>query len=182
MAIKIRSISDNTGPNVNYQGKTLPADRVAFTPTPTDLTNNPSRLRLYSPTYSLVLPQDTIIFLNGEKELAKTQILDGVVVYERICRKPYEIEFEFTLRTINPNSNGEYVFPQEDMLDLWNNVWLPDSVVTIDNTYLNKLGIQEMIIERITPVTVRGSKNLPVKIVGYENQVGQSLIIQSQGT
>jgi hypothetical protein len=178
MAVFIKSISDSTtNPNVSYQGKNLPADKVVFTPTPTDLTNNPSRVRLYSPSFGLVLPQDTVIYLMGEKGLAMTQILDGPVVYERIFTKPYELEFEFVLRTKDPESPGNYIFPQEDMLTLWNNLWLPDSVVSIDNTYLNKLGIMEMIIETITPVTVRGSKNLPVKIKGYQNVPGQSLII-----
>jgi Domain of unknown function (DUF6046) len=177
MAVIIRSISDSTNTTVQYQGKSLPADKKVFTPIPTDLTNNPSRLRLYSADFGLVLPQDSIIYLSGEKKLAMTEILDGVVVYERILRKPYSLEFEFTLRTMDPNNNGQYIFPQEDLLNLWTNVWLPDSVVNIDNTYLNKLGIQEMIIEEITPVTVRGSKNLPVRIRGYENVPGLSLII-----
>jgi hypothetical protein len=173
MAIFIRQISDTVDPNVPYDGRNLPADQVKYVPPPVDLTNNPSRLLIAG----IQLPQDCVIYITGKKVIAQTQILDGVAVYERILRAPYDLEFEMVLRTPNPNINGSYIFPQDDMLNIWNNVWLKDTVVTIDNTYLNKLVISEMVIEEISPTTIRGSRNLPLRLKGYENIPGLSLIV-----
>jgi len=174
--IVIKNISTpGPNPNVSYNGRNLPAQKVPYNPPVVDQTNNPSRTLING----IQLPLDTMIFLNGEKLIVMNQILDGVVVYERILRKPYELEFEFVLRTQDIYNPGNYVFPQDDMANIWNNVWLPDSVVTVENTYLNKLGIRQMVIHRIRPVTVRGSKNLPVTISGYENTEGLSIIINS---
>lgn len=159
-------------PNVNYEGHTLPADKVTYTRPAKDLTNNPSRTLIGG----YQLPLDCAIYLTGEKVIAQTNILDGVAVFERILRKPYYLEFEMTIRTLNAKGDG-YVFPQEELLSLWTKVWLPDTVQTVENTLLNKLGIQEMVVERVYPTTVRGSKNLPLRITGFENIPGDSLII-----
>ena len=157
-------------PNVNYAGKILPRDKVAFEPIPVDPTNNPSLVTLGGVT----LPNDTAIYLNGKKKLVMTPILDGVVVYERILREPYEIEFEGVIRTQEGNRQ---IFGQNEIDNIWSNVWLPNSVQKLVNTYLNKLGIMEVVIESITPYTVRGSTNIPFRIRAYENVPGQSLII-----
>lgn len=146
--------------------------------TNTNNTNVPSRLLLNG----FQLPNDVVIYLNGKKVLVMDKILDGVSVTERISRDPYEIELEFTMRekSNDPSSNinlTQYIFPQDALDSLWQRVWIPDTVLSIDNTYLNKLGIQEMIIETITPTTIRGSMNIPVRIRGWENVPGQSLIL-----
>ena len=124
----------------------------------------------------LTMPADTAIYLNGQKVLAQSKILDGVSVTERIMRMPYELEFECVLRQTDGNNNN--VFPQDELYNVWSTVWLPDSVLTIQNTYLNKLGIQEMVVESISPTTLRGSKNIPLRIRAYENVPGTSIIIQ----
>jgi hypothetical protein len=156
---------------INYNGRQLPRDRREYTPEPKDLTNNPSLLVIGG----ITLPADTIIYINGSKVLAQSKILDGVAVTERISRNPYELEFECVIR--EQDANGNYIFPQNALNNVWVNVWLPDTVQSINNTYLNKLGIQEMVIDTITPTTIRGSKNIPLRIRGFENVPGQTIII-----
>lgn len=157
--------------NVNYNGKELPRDKKTYTPPPRDMTNNPSRVVIGG----ITLPADTVIYLTGSKVLAQSKILDGVTVVERISREPYELEFECVIRS--QDADGNYIFPQDEVDNIWANIWLPDTVQTIDNTYLNKLGIKEMVIDSITPTTVRGSKNIPLRIRGYENIPGQTIIV-----
>lgn len=156
---------------VNYNGGQFPRDKKEYNPPARDLTNNPSLLTIGG----ITLPPDTIIYLSGSKILAKSQILDGVAVMERINREPYEIEFECVVRA--QDTAGNYIFPQDALDNIWVNVWLPNTVQAIQNTYLNKLGIQEMVIENISPTTVRGSKNIPLRIRGYENVPGQTIIV-----
>jgi hypothetical protein len=157
---------------VIYGGKELPRDEKPYSPPGKDLTNNPSLTVIGG----ITLPADTAIYLNGKKTLAISKILDGVSVVERISREPYEIEFECVLRQASPD-NTIYIFPQEELDNVWSNVWLPDSVQKVQNTYLNKLGVQEIIIDTITPTTIRGSKNIPLRIHAYENVPGQTLIV-----
>jgi len=158
-------------PNVNYAGATLPPDRVVYTPPLKDLTNNPSRIVVGG----ILLPQDCAIYLDGQKQLVRSNILDGVSVFERILRDPYKIEFEMIVREKLPN--GDYIFPQKEFYDIWSKVWLPNSVLVVENTYLNNLGIQQVIVESVSPTTVRGSTNLPLRLISWENVPGQSLII-----
>jgi hypothetical protein len=143
-----------------------------------DPTNNPSRVLISG----YQLPLDTVTYISGKKVLAIDKILDGVSVVERIAREPYELEFECVLR--EKNADGQinsdytfYIFPQQALDDIWQKIWLQDTVQQIENTYLNKLGISEMIIESITPTTYRGSKNIGLRIKGFENIPGQTLII-----
>jgi hypothetical protein len=156
--------------SVSYGGKEFPRDEKPFSPPTKDLTNNPSLVVIGGTT----LPPDTAIYLNGKKVLATSKILDGVSVVERILREPYEIEFECVVRA---QQAGDYIFPQDALDNIWSNVWLPDTVQKIQNTYLNKLGVQEIIIESVSPTTVRGSKNIPLRIRAYENVPGQTLLI-----
>lgn len=156
---------------VNYNGKQFPRDKKAYQPPVTDLTNYPSLLIIGNVT----MPADTAIYLSGQKVLAQSKILDGVSVIERISREPYELEFECVIRA--QDESGNYIFPQDALDNIWTNIWVPDTVQTIQNTYLNKLGIQEMVIDTITPTTVRGSKNIPLRIRGYENVPGQTIIV-----
>jgi len=143
-----------------------------------DPTNNPSILVIGA----ITLPQDVIIFINGKKVLVHDKILDGVSIIERISRDPYEIEFECTLRQANEigqvNSDlTTYIFPQKQWNLIWQKMWLPDTVQTVDNTYLNGLGISQIIIENITPMPKRGNKDIELRIKAYENVPGQTLII-----
>lgn len=169
-------------PNVQYAGKILPQDALPYIPPTVDQTNNPSLINIGG----IYLPQDTEIYLNGRKVLAESQIIDGVSVFEHILRKPYEIEFNVVVResTAIPGSNFDpfvsptsNAFPQSQLNYLWYNIWTPNTVNTITNTYLNGLGIQEIIISDISPATVRGSKNIPLRIRAFENQPGLSIII-----
>ena len=115
------------------------------------------------------LPGDVAIYLNGEKIISESQILDGAVVFEHIARKPYDIEFEMVLRTKQGN---DYIFPQAYIQKIWADLWMIDGVISIQNTYLNGLGISQMVIFTIEPTTVRGSTNMPLRIKGKENQPG----------
>lgn len=211
MALIIRDPTDNS--QVNYAGKTLPQDKVAIktpvqdpnvpyngktlaadavTPVPfSDPLNTPGTTILSNGTQQITLPPDTIIMLAGKKIIAKTNILDGVSVFERIMRDPYQIDFEgvFRMQDINgtrynnttppagTTGTPNNIWPQEYLNDVWNYVWLPNTILTIKNSYLNGLGIQQIIIEEISPSTIRGSKNIPYKIKAWENVPGQSLII-----
>lgn len=136
-----------------------------------DPKNNPSEVIINNVT----LPADTIIILNGEKVIAESKILDGVAVFERVSRKPFEINFEFTIRQQNfeistlLNHPDKYIFPQDKIEYYMQNVFLPDSVATLKNTFLNGLGITEIILKPITLTTIRGSTNVLGSLKAFEN-------------
>lgn len=165
-------------PNVNYAGSTLPQDKVAPTPTAVDPTNNPSLINIGGN----VLPPDTEVRISGEKILAESQIIDGVSVFEHIARKPYEIEFMVVVREVgaigtNPVPGAVWPFPQVELNEIWQTIWVPNTVQTIQNTLINGLGILEIIIKSIAPATRLGSKNIYARIKAYENQPGQTIIL-----
>lgn len=162
---------------IRYNGHELPKDKVKYVAPVKDYSNYPS-LTIIGLTLAegVKLPSDCAIYINGKKTIAQSKILDGVAVFERILRDPYEIEFEFVLRT-KADTGGEYIFPQKAIETVWKNIFLPDSVLKIQNTYLNGLGVTEIVVESITPTTVRGSKNMPVRIKCFENIEGSSIII-----
>ena len=120
-----------------------------------DSTNKPSLVMIGG----ITLPVDTTISLNGEKIIAESKILDGASVFERISRKPYEIEFNFTIREQDPITN-KYIFPQKTSYELTSDVWELDQVVLLTNTWLNKKGISNIIIKSFTEVNVRGNTNI----------------------
>lgn len=173
--------------NVQYNGNSYPRDKVKYIAQRPDPTNQPSITIIGG----IQLPPDTLILVNCEKIITKDTILDGVVVFEHIARHPYEIEFDIVIReqgAINGFDTGGTVsefnimgaFPQQAINKIWDQVWKPDSVQKVTNTYLHGLGISEIVIESVRAATVRGSKNIPVKIRAYENIPGQSLIITNQ--
>jgi hypothetical protein len=146
----------------------------------------------------ILLPLDVQFSINGNKIIAESQILDGVAVFERITRKPYEIDFDFTMRSQTPQitkSNisiagfaipqmkvNRWSFPLNETSDMFQNVWALDKVIKVENTLLNKLGIQQVIIADIQITTIRGSVDVPIKIKTKEdfystNSVGTTLII-----
>jgi len=113
------------------------------------------------------LPSDVLVSLNGEKIIAESKILDGVSVFERICRKPFELNFDFNLRALN--ILNQYVFPNEDAYNIITDVWTPDQVVNCQNTFLNKIGINDIVIKNITFVPIRGNTTLPCTLKCLEN-------------
>ena len=61
-----------------------------FNKQPFNAQNNPKLVILNG----YQLPWDTVISIDNEKEIAVSQILDGVAVFERILRKPAEINID----------------------------------------------------------------------------------------
>lgn len=155
-------------PNVPYGGKILPAQATPKIDPIISPTNNPSLIKIGSTT----LPASTNISLSGEKILAESQIIDGVSVYEHISRKAYEIEFKIMIYDASNNP----VFPQSFITDIWDNVWINNTVQTVKNTYLNGLHIKEIIVRSIKPQPRLGSKIVDMVIKAVENQPGQTII------
>lgn len=171
-------------PNVNYNGSTFPRDKITYAPPEIDETNDPSVLLIGG----LFLPADTMVYIDGLKTNARSQILDGVEVTEHINRKATNIEFDIVIREYgalasqfgnNPQGIGKLsrAFPQDQLVEFWDTVWLPNTVHKVQHTLLNKLGLLEIIIDNVNVTTVRGSKNIPIRLTAYENVPGQSLII-----
>lgn len=142
-----------------------------------DPSNNPSVVILNKVT----LPVDVIIGIDGDKVIAESKILDGVVVFERISRKPFEINFEFTCR--EKDVAGNYIFPQSTIEILIDSVWRPDQVIPVVNTYLNNsLNVFWVVIKPITFTTIRGNTNVIASIKCTESpdnnaNYGTTLII-----
>jgi Domain of unknown function (DUF6046) len=126
------------------------------------------------------LPIDVIIGLDGDKVIAESKILDGVAVFERICRKPYEINFEFNCR--DQDSTGKYIFPQRIVQELVDDVWKPDQVIPIINSFINSLKIFNVVLQPISFTTIRGNTNIICTIKAKESpddniNFGTTLII-----
>lgn len=154
------------------------------------------------------LPWDTVISIDNEKEIAISQILDGVAVFERILRKPAEIKIECSaaelLNNLQPTfmqkiatggavsiqdqtPNGDIVtlrdqwtnppwveFPQWQMRFMYENMFLPNKVQDIISTQLNDIGINQVIVKKISMMPKIGSKVVNVIFQCYENFVGTS--------
>jgi len=139
-----------------------------------------------------ILPFDTVIAINGTKVIAESKILDGVSVYERILRNPYQIDFTFTLRENKAQTNyndwtasgtvaRDFVFPQKVLENFFTNVWKRNAVISVTNTLLGGLGITQIVIKDFNIDTVQGSTNLPCRLSCAENFVpvnalGETLI------
>lgn len=162
-------------PNVYYAGSELPAQRVTPIGLITDLSNNPSSIALGVNGVYITLPASTQIILKGEKIIAESQILDGVSVFEHVSRKPYEIDFDVLIW----NSSMNAPFPQDVINNIWNNLWVPNTILQLVNTYLNGLGVLQVIVKSINPTPKLGSTSVVLKLKLYENQVGQSIIMSS---
>lgn len=187
-----------TNPDVNYAAKVLPQDTVKYIPIPTDQTNQPSLVVLGNlgtvaspfgaytvtspppvtgaslPNGGVVLPADVVLRGDVEKVLAQTVIVDGVSVTEHIRRKPWNLEMEFTIRA---KDNNQWIFGQVFLDALYQNILVPETVIFVQNTVLNKLGITQMVIEKMSFETVRGSINIPMVFRFIESVPGQSLIV-----
>lgn len=160
-------------PDVFYHGSELPAQAKTPVPYTPDLSNNPSAIVIGN----VFLPSSTQINLKGEKVIAESQIIDGVSVFEHISRKPYEIDFDITIWQGDNSDRASTAFPQQQLNNIWTDLWTPNTVQTLNNTYLNGLGIQQIIIKSIGPQPRLGSTVLIIRIRAYENQVGQTIIL-----
>lgn len=160
-----------------YNGHWYPREGKDVVKVDPDLTNNPSKIFFTvkngdNPPKKIELPKNTTISIDGNKVIAESKILDGVAVFERISRDPYVIDFEFKLRELTQGL--EDVFPQQYIDQYFNDLYLSDSVVKINNTMLNNLGILELVIEKISASTILGSNNAPIRITAKENYTGSS--------
>lgn len=160
-------------PNVNYGGKVLPQQSVTPQPYVVDQSNNPSAIAIGG----IFLPATTQIILRGEKTIAESQIIDGVSVFEHISRKPYEIDFDIKIWQQDNSNLASTTFPQQQVNNIWNDIWSPNTVQILNNTYLNGLGVQQIIIKSISPMPQLGSTILTIRIKAFENQIGQTIII-----
>lgn len=159
----------------------MPSDKSPINIFPIDLANNPKRIVLNG----FELPQDSVIRWDAEKVIAESQILDGVSVYERIARKPYVIDLYCTFRQKNDSTIAgapQYLFPQDLIDEFIKQAWVPNQLLTIENTLLNSIGITEVVFIKHSVDTIRGSLNVPVTINLKENYTptgtqGQTLII-----
>lgn len=188
-----------TSPDVAYDGKIFPRDGKQFVPLALDQSNLPSLVILGTSTAvgqmnldgappvtglsfstgsnsstGVVLPADVKLSAEVQKIIAETTILDGVPVTEHIRRGPVQIEFEFTIRA---KSGQDYIFGQDFLDALFTNIIYPDTIIYVQNTALNKIGISQLICRHGAFDTVRGNINIPMTIKFIENVVGQSLII-----
>ena len=157
--------------------------------------NNPKIVQIFyalpDKTKYVELPHDVMITLDGEKNIVESKILDGVAVFERIQRQPHQIDFKFVCRqvlednrdiTVSGIRSPNYVFAQDMLTNIWENIFMIDSVVGVTNTMLNKLQITELVIKKIFVDTKNGSTNIDVRIQCSENYtpndtMGQTLII-----
>lgn len=166
---------------ISYDGKTFRQIPARAVPTVPDGTNDPS----YITIGGIQLSGNVIIPVKNEKVIAQSQIIDGVEVFEHISRKSAEIDFDFT---IFPNgviqgtadkTNAFYgvnTFNQQVLNQFWNTLYLPNSVQAVQNTYLNGLGINQIIIKSISVVPRPGSPNITVKLKALENQPGSLFV------
>jgi hypothetical protein len=150
--------------------------------------NNPSYIELtlkgnnFGFPDGLQLPENTIVLINGEKIIAETRILDGVSVFERISRKPYDVSFEFNMydREVPTIPFSPFIFPQ-GKLELINDMFLENKVVQVSNTLLNGYYIEELVIISFHTTTIRGTKTVLGSLKCKENFVNTnqtSLIVQ----
>lgn len=150
-------------PTIKYAGHTYPPKPQLQIISQVDLSNNPSAITIGNVT----LPASTHITPVGEKIIAESQIIDGVSVFEHISRKPYEFDFKIM---VWDTANG--VFPQQQINDIWNGIWIDNTVQTIKNTFINGLGVQQVIVKSIRPVPRLGSTIVDIVIKCLENQPG----------
>lgn len=186
-----------TDANVSYNGAVLPRDAVKYVPPAIDQSNIPSLVVLGTlatvvspfagvvvspppitgatlPNGGIILPADVQIRWDVEKIIADTTIIDGVQVTEHIRRGPYVVEMEFTIRA---KTNAQWIFGQDFLDQITQKIILPDTVIYVQNTMLNKKGISQLILRKENGETVRGSINIPMTLRFTENIVGESLIV-----
>jgi|GEM_PF-6025415 len=168
----------NLDTSVSYAGQKLPESKVQYLAPTVDLINNPAWVEVIaSDNTSFIMPADVEVSINGTKIIEKNQILDGVVVYDHVRRGPYEIGFDFTIRSQDATGNFINVFPQDLVNLLWQQIFITDSALKVKNTYMSGLGLFEIIVAAVELETVLGSTVVRAKITAYENEQGKNLII-----
>lgn len=183
---------------VRYAGKTYPQDAAPARTYTLDQTNNPGLVviggtagdvsanislqviagggSVPSATSGVILPADTVILVKWVKRLARSEILNGPDVTQMIRTRASEVIFTFTLR--QPDTvNGGYKFPQDDFDTVLKNIFLPNKVQSVQNTWLNKQGITQLVFEELEPTVHRGATKMPVRLKGYQNMPGTSSLI-----
>jgi hypothetical protein len=141
------------------------------------------------------LPMDVLFSLNSTKIIAQSQVLDGAMVFERVSRKPFDVDFDFVLRGLAQNndrryfknidfnrpSQKEWIVALDDtkndngttqaigLQTLFDKIWKLDTVLPVENNALNKIGIFNLIITDIQITTVRGSIDIPIKLKCVED-------------
>jgi hypothetical protein len=82
---------------------------------------------------------------------------------------------------LNKSGVKNYVFPQDILADYIKNIWEPNSIIEVENSYLNKVyGIFELVVEDLAEVaTIRGSNNVPMKLSCKENYDSQDFYADS---
>lgn len=185
-----RSLEPNTDPNIDYAGVSLPKGAKTFVPFK-DVLNKPGEIFLNNGFQEIMLPPDTVIIPDDEKLLVRTEILDGVSAFERILRLPMYMEFHgtFRMQAINGTRYNNTtppagligmpvnVWPQEYINDVWQYVFLPDTVLIIKNSFLNGIGIQQVIVEKFGQEPARGTTDVRFRLQAWENVDGPSLLI-----
>ena len=146
--------------------------------------NELCRVTFINPKNQFVFPFDVTIHVNGSKLLAKSQILDGFTVFERVTKQVNEIQFDFTLRdicdqaktqlnTIVPVSKypyqNKYIVAINWLNYFIQNVWNKDEVLQVDNILLNAIGIKQIIVESYSINTIRGNVDMPMTLKCYED-------------
>jgi len=158
---------------------------VTFTASPTSLIlQNGNIVQQQSQGISYTLPFDVIIRINGSKLLAKSQILDGATVFERITKQVHEIQFDFTLRDISAQAAAQmdsiypvskYPYQNKFIVAIeWlnffiQNIWNKDAVLQVDNILLKTIGIQQVIVDSYSINTIRGNVDMPMTLKCYED-------------
>lgn len=186
-----------TNPDVLYNGAVLPADAARPKSVTVDMTNIPQLVVLgtlasnISPfagvvatpppvtgvalgNGGIVLPADVLIEINGKKVVSSTTILDGVEVTQHIRRDANKIIFEFVARA---KTGSMWSFAQDFIDALYQKIYLPNSVIYVQNTLLNKMGITQLVMDDWKMTTRRGSINVPITLSMRENIPGKSLNI-----
>jgi len=183
---------ERPSPNINYNGAQLPRDAAKLAAFK-DFLNKPGEIKLNNGVQEIVMPPDTVIIPDAEKLLVKTNILDGVSAFERILRFASFMELRGTVRmqdidgtrynnTTPPaglTGNINNVFPQEYINDIWEYVFLPNTVLVLKNSFLNGIGIQQVIVEKMSYMPGQGTTNVGYRLGVWENVNGPSLIIGS---
>lgn len=126
------------------------------------------------PNGGIILPADVKLSIPLRKVIGTVTIIDGVEVTQHIRRQANIIKMDFTVRARN---GAEWVFGQDFLDDLYQKIYLPSSVIYVQNTMLNKMGIQQLIVWEGDIDTIRGSCNIPITLTFRENIPGKSLII-----
>lgn len=123
----------------------------------------------------VILPADVTWSFDQEKVIPQSNILAGRPFTELIRYKALEIDFSFTLMSVD--SNGRNLFPQDGLVTLMKNIFRKDGVLALQNTTLNKAGVSQVIVKKISASLVRGQTFVPCRLSVIENIPGTTPLI-----